>query len=98
MDTNEPKVQVFIILDSGFVIERSIYDARCAEIIKVIPNLLPDSKYPYKSLCGRDLWNSRSDWENQLGGMCIAYAVRHRKLPLRFAGKQCQSPKLYSLP
>ena len=98
MDTNDPKVQVILILDSGFTVEQSIYDAYCAEIKKVIPNLMHRSKYSYKSLCGRDLWNSRSDWDNRLGGMCIAHAVRHGKLRLRFAGKQCQSPKLYSLP
>ena len=93
----ESKVEVIHLLKNG----RTISEKLCNDIFELVtdipPGLPANAKYTLQSLCGIDYWTSLTTGVRGSAGMYMAHMVRQGLVPYVCTGKQCQSPKVYSM-
>lgn len=61
---------------------KEIFDTVLAEVTQAIPHLLDDAKYSTEMLCDPAIWFKWLKAEVCVAGMCLAYLVRNRVVPL----------------
>lgn len=70
------------LLLSHTVTPEQIFATVLAEVTQAFPYLVDGCTYPTKMLCGPDAWSAWSKAERRVAGMCLAYLVRNRVIPL----------------
>ena len=94
---NESKVEVIHIFENGRTISEKLRNEIFELVTDIPPGLPVNAKYTLQSLCGTDYWTSLTTGERRTAGMYMAYMVRQGLVPYVFAGKPCQSPKVYNM-
>jgi hypothetical protein len=64
------------------VTPEQIFATVLAVVLLVLPYLEDGRLYPTKMLCGLDVWSEWTPAERCVAGMCLAYLVRNRVIPL----------------
>ena len=94
---NENSTEVILLLDGSFTVPQKFYNEIRELVTDIAPVLQLDAEYPLKMLCDPDYWLSLTINERILAGRCMAYMVKNGFAPYNFAGKLCQSPKVYTV-
>ena len=87
--------EVILLLDDSFTVPQNFYSEVLKQVTDIASVLQLDAEYPLKMLCDPDYWLSLTINERILAGRCMAYMVKNGFVPYNFAGKLCQSPKVY---
>ena len=93
----EVKNDTVMVLDNNFTVSKRFYDETRELGTDIFPALLPDVEYTLEVLCGPNCWSSLTTGERGSAGMYMAHMVRQGLVPYVFAGKLCQSPKVYNM-
>ena len=96
MNSNE-YAEKQLVLSSNLCVPEWLFESIKKQVIEIAPAVDPYAKYTLESLCGDEFWGSLSNWHRRLAGRCMAYMVEHERVPYRFAGHLCESPKKYML-
>lgn len=64
------------------VTPEQIFATVLAAVLPVLPYLEDGCLYPAKMLCGPEIWSEWTPAEHCVAGMCLAYLVRNRVIPL----------------
>jgi hypothetical protein len=59
-----------------------IFATVLAEVTQAVPHLEDGAKYTSEKICDPDIWSKWSLAERRVAGMCLAYLVRNRAVPL----------------
>jgi len=94
---NENTTEVILLLDDSFTVPQNFYSEVRKQVTDIAPALQLDAEYPLKKLCDSDYWFSLTIHERKLAGRCMAYMVKNGFTPYNFAGRLCQSPKVYTV-
>ena len=94
---NENTTEVILLLDDSFTVPQNPYNQVREQVTDIAPILTLDDDYTLKKLCDPDYWDSLTNNERKLAGRCMAYMVKNGLVPYNFAGRLCQSPKVYTV-
>ena len=101
MNTNttdiESKVEVIHLFDGNSKISEKLRNEIIELVTDTPPGLSPNAEFTLQSLCGIDYWTSLTMGERSSAGKYMAYMVREELIPYVFAGRPCQSPKVYNM-
>jgi hypothetical protein len=84
-----------IVLRGGIRVERDLYAAIKHQVEFVLPDLLPDTNYTARQICGFPFWGYFSWDERQLAGRCLAHLVASHDIRLAFAQAKPAYPLRY---
>lgn len=59
-----------------------VWDAVHSEVVMALPHLMEGGKYTTGQLCGPEIWSPWNRLERRVAGMCLAYLVKVRAIPL----------------
>jgi len=94
--TNETPTEVILLLDDSFTVPQKFYSEVRKQVTDTAPVLQQDAEYPLKMLCDSEYWDSLTINERIVAGRCMAYMVKNGFAPYNFAGRLCQSPRVYT--
>ena len=93
---NETTAEVLLLLDGSFTVPQKLHDDVRGQVTDIVPALLPDVAYTLQMLCGSEYWDLLTMDERQSAGRCMVHMVKNGLVPYDFAGRLCQSPKVYT--
>jgi hypothetical protein len=93
------ELEKLLVLYDGerfLVVPLLFYQQIHAEIIFILPALVPGIGYKTEWLLGPDIWGTFDDGRKRLAGRCVSYMVRKGELPLRRVTPRYKYPIRYS--
>lgn len=90
-------VEVTRVFEDGFTISEKLRNEILEFITDIPPGLPANAEYTLQSLCGTEYWLSLTLNERISAGKYMAHMVRKGLVDFVFAGRPCQSPKVYSI-
>lgn len=94
---NENPTEVILLLDDSFTVPQKLYDEVREQVTEIAPALALDYEYTLRKLCDPEYWVSLTTYQRQSAGKCMAHMVKNGLVPYNFAGKLCQSPKVFTV-